>query len=71
MPELPEVESVARALRLNLQDRVCTALRVRFAGVLAPSATAGPPAGPRARTRARSNPCPTPPTSPASCCTCA
>lgn len=38
MPELPEVESVARALRLNLQDRVCTGLRVRFGGVLEPSA---------------------------------
>ncbi len=40
MPELPEVESVARALRLNLQDRVCTGLRVRFGGVLEPSARA-------------------------------
>ncbi len=37
MPELPEVESVAQALRLNLQDRRCTGLRVRFGGVLEPS----------------------------------
>ena len=32
MPELPEVESVARALRQNLLGRVCTGLRVRFPG---------------------------------------
>ncbi len=37
MPELPEVESVAQALRWNLQDRRCTGLRVRFGGVLEPS----------------------------------
>jgi formamidopyrimidine-DNA glycosylase len=35
MPELPEVESVAAALRLNLQGRRLTGLRVRFGGVLA------------------------------------
>lgn len=40
MPELPEVESVARALRLNLQGRVCTGLRVRFPGIVEPSAAA-------------------------------
>jgi formamidopyrimidine-DNA glycosylase len=34
MPELPEVESVARALRLSLLDRQLTGLRVRFPGVL-------------------------------------
>ena len=33
MPELPEVESVAAALRLNLSGRRLTGLRVRFAGV--------------------------------------
>ena len=37
MPELPEVESIARALRDNLQERRCTDLDVRFGGVLAPS----------------------------------
>jgi len=37
VPELPEVESVARALRLNLQGRRCTGLRVHFPGVLRPS----------------------------------
>ena len=37
MPELPEVESVARALRQNLRGRRCTGLRVRFAGALEPS----------------------------------
>lgn len=40
MPELPEVESVARALRANLEGRRCTGLRVRFGGVLEPSAAA-------------------------------
>jgi len=40
LPELPEVESVARALRRSLQDRRCTGLRVRFGGVLEPSAAA-------------------------------
>ncbi len=40
MPELPEVESVARALRQNLLGRVCTGLRVRFPGVVEPSAAA-------------------------------
>ena len=33
MPELPEVENVARALRLNLLGRRLTGLRVRFAGI--------------------------------------
>lgn len=33
MPELPEVENVANALRLNLLDRRLTGLRIRFAGV--------------------------------------
>ena len=33
MPELPEVESVAAALRLNLQGRRISGLRVRFGGV--------------------------------------
>ena len=37
MPELPEVESVARALRRSLTGRRCTGLRVRFGGVLAQS----------------------------------
>ena len=40
MPELPEVESVAAALRLNLLGRPVTGLRVRFGGVFAPSARA-------------------------------
>jgi formamidopyrimidine-DNA glycosylase len=40
VPELPEVESVARALRQNLLGRVCTGLRVRFPGVVAPSPAA-------------------------------
>ncbi len=40
MPELPEVEAVARALRQNLQGRVCTGLQVRFPGVVEPSAAA-------------------------------
>jgi formamidopyrimidine-DNA glycosylase len=40
VPELPEVESVARALRQNLLGRVCTGLRVHFAGVVEPSAAA-------------------------------
>lgn len=40
MPELPEVESVARALRENLLGRRCNGLSVRFGGVLAPSAAA-------------------------------
>ncbi len=34
MPELPEVETIARALRQNLQGRRLTGLEVRFAGVL-------------------------------------
>jgi formamidopyrimidine-DNA glycosylase len=37
MPELPEVENVARALQRNLAGRRCTGLRVRFAGVLSQS----------------------------------
>jgi formamidopyrimidine-DNA glycosylase len=37
MPELPEVENVARALRLNLQGRRLTGLKVRFGGVLSQS----------------------------------
>ena len=37
MPELPEVENVAIALRLNLQGRRLTGLKVRFAGVLSQS----------------------------------
>ncbi len=40
MPELPEVESVARALRYGLTGRRCTGLRVRFGGVLEPSPAA-------------------------------
>jgi len=40
MPELPEVESVARALRAGLTGRRVTGLSVRFAGVLEPSARA-------------------------------
>jgi formamidopyrimidine-DNA glycosylase len=40
MPELPEVESVAGALRRNLLGNRCTGLEVRFAGVLSPSAAA-------------------------------
>ena len=40
MPELPEVENVAAALRLNLLGRPVTGLRVRFGGVFAPSARA-------------------------------
>ncbi len=40
MPELPEVESVARALRSSLVGRRCTSMRVRFGGVLAPSSRA-------------------------------
>ena len=38
MPELPEVENVALALRQGLQGRRLTGLRVRFAGVLGQSA---------------------------------
>ncbi len=37
MPELPEVENIASALRLNLQGRRLTGLKVRFAGVLSQS----------------------------------
>ncbi|MBD3222527.1 hypothetical protein GF314_14925, partial [bacterium] len=37
MPELPEVESVARAVRRELQGRRCTGMTVRFGGVLEPS----------------------------------
>ncbi len=40
MPELPEVENVAAALRAALTGRRLTALDVRFAGVLRPSAAA-------------------------------
>ena len=40
MPELPEVENVAAALRLNLLGRPVTGLRVRFGGIFAPSARA-------------------------------
>jgi formamidopyrimidine-DNA glycosylase len=40
MPELPEVESVARDLRRHLLERRCTGLRVRFPGALEPSAPA-------------------------------
>jgi formamidopyrimidine-DNA glycosylase len=40
VPELPEVESVARALRENLQDRRCTGLKVHFGGILEPSVAA-------------------------------
>ena len=40
MPELPEVESVARALRHNLAGRRCEGVTVRFAGVCEPSAAA-------------------------------
>jgi formamidopyrimidine-DNA glycosylase len=37
MPELPEVENVARALRRNLVGRRLTDLKVRFKGVLSDS----------------------------------
>lgn len=37
MPELPEVESVAVALRENLSGRRCTAMTVAHGGILAPS----------------------------------
>ncbi len=37
MPELPEVENVARALRHHLLNRRCTGLKVRFGGILEPS----------------------------------
>jgi len=37
MPELPEVESVAVALREHLAGRRCRAMNVAFGGVLAPS----------------------------------
>lgn len=40
MPELPEVENVAAALREALAGRRLTGLEVRFAGVLRPSAAA-------------------------------
>jgi len=40
VPELPEVESVARALRHGLVDRRCTGLRVRFGGILEPTTAA-------------------------------
>ncbi len=40
MPELPEVENVARALRAGLEGRRCTGLKVRYAGVLEPSSRA-------------------------------
>ncbi len=40
MPELPEVESIARALRRDLLGRRCTGLTVRFGGVLEPSPAA-------------------------------
>lgn len=40
MPELPEVESVAQALRHCLLGRRLTGMRVRFGGVLEPSAAA-------------------------------
>jgi formamidopyrimidine-DNA glycosylase len=40
VPELPEVESIASALRENLLGRVCTSLWVRFPGVVEPSAAA-------------------------------
>jgi formamidopyrimidine-DNA glycosylase len=38
MPELPEVENIAIALRQNLQGRRLTDLRVRFPGILSQSA---------------------------------
>jgi formamidopyrimidine-DNA glycosylase len=37
MPELPEVENIALALRANLLSRRLTGLKVRFAGVLSQS----------------------------------
>lgn len=40
MPELPEVENVARALRAALVGRTCTGLRVRFPGIVEPSPAA-------------------------------
>ncbi len=40
MPELPEVENVARALRATVQGRRLTALRARHAGSFAPSPAA-------------------------------
>jgi len=40
MPELPEVENVARALRKALVGRRATSLKVRFAGIVEPSARA-------------------------------
>lgn len=40
MPELPEVESVGRALATELLDRRLTGLRVRWGGVFEPSARA-------------------------------
>lgn len=40
MPELPEVESVARALRRNLVSRRCLGLDVSFAGAMQPSPSA-------------------------------
>ncbi len=40
MPELPEVENVARALRTNLQGQQLTGLQVNFAGVLGQSVRA-------------------------------
>lgn len=40
MPELPEVENVARALRACLLGRTLTGMRVRFGGVLRPSPAA-------------------------------
>jgi len=40
VPELPEVESVARALRSTLEGRRATGLKVRWAGILEPSSRA-------------------------------
>jgi len=40
MPELPEVETVAAALRGNLAGRRLTGLRVRFAGIFEPDSRA-------------------------------
>jgi len=40
MPELPEVENVGRALKMNLQGQTLTGLQVNFAGVLGQSVRA-------------------------------
>lgn len=40
MPELPEVENVARALRHHLSGRRCTGIAIQYDGILEPSPTA-------------------------------